>query len=272
VHIPYAAVNTPGVSAPYGTGANSCTQLAALLDGVNCATTKVVAQQVQCFAQATYCECKAKTWACNDAGRCEYTAACVAATSGSVPGGCPAYTRLDLPTATTLCNKAKKCEPEPAAGCKADADCDETVVASGSTTVDYCTDGKCTCDTDSGLCYRSCSEDLDCPVHYTCDTKTSLCRAGDQCETDSFCVTTYDDINSKCVAGTCTSSCDNDLDCNGGALTNYEATMVCNAEHVCEAVGCAADSECPAVGGVRAFCVKAPDASATGGVMSAITD
>jgi hypothetical protein len=270
VHVPYAVTNTPGVSGPYGVGANSCTELAALLDGINCATTKVVAEQVKCFAQTAYCECGTKTWACNDAGRCEYNAACVAATVGSITGGCPTYTRLGLPTPTTTCSKAKKCVPEAVAGCTANADCDETMLIAEGT--EYCTNGKCTCDTDSGKCYRSCSEDLDCPVHFTCDTKTDLCRAGDQCETNSFCVTTYNDINSKCVAGTCTSSCNNDLDCNGGVLTNYDATMVCNAEHVCEKVGCAADNECPAVGSVRAFCVKAPEATATGGVVSAITD
>jgi hypothetical protein len=269
VHVPYAVINTPGVSGPYGTGANSCTQLAALLDGVACATTKVVAEQVRCFAQAAYCDCGTKTWACNEAGRCEYAAACVAATAGSVTGGCPTYSRTGLPL-TTTCNKAKKCAPEAATGCAADADCDETVLIAEGT--DYCTDGKCVCDTDSGQCYRGCAEDLDCPVHFTCDTAASLCRMSDACETDSFCVTSTNDINAKCVEGTCQSSCDNDLDCNGGLLTNYTETMVCNAAHVCEKVGCGSDDECPAVGGVRTFCTKAPEPVPAGGVVSAVTD
>jgi hypothetical protein len=268
--LPVAVHAAYSVFAPYGAGANSCTELAAQLDGINCATTKIVADQVKCFAQAAYCECGAKTWTCSEVGRCEYAGACVAATAGSIPGGCPTYTRLSLPTPTTTCSKAKKCVPEPVAGCAADVDCDDTVLVAEQT--EYCTNGKCTCDTDSGKCYRSCGEDLDCPVHFTCDTKTSLCRAGAACETDSFCVTASNDINSKCIAGTCQGSCNNDLDCNGGRLTNSTATRVCNAQHVCEYVGCASDDECPAVGSVRAFCVKAPEATATGGVVSAITD
>lgn len=273
VHVPYAATSTPGVSGPYGTGANSCAQLADLLDGVVCATTKVAAEMALCFAQSAYCDCGAKTWACNEAGRCEYNAACVATAIGSVPGGCPSYTRIQtgLPLATT-CNKAKKCAPEPVVGCEADADCDDTVFVADSGATDYCTGGKCVCDTDTGSCYRGCAEDLDCPVSFTCDTETSLCRKGPACETDSFCVTSMNDINSKCIDGACQGSCDNDLDCNGGQLTNYTTTMVCNAQHVCETVGCESDSECPAVAGVRTFCAKAPEQMAPGGVVSAVTD
>ncbi len=268
VHVPYALFNTPGVSGPHGTGANSCIQLAALLEAVNCATTKVVAEQVQCFAQAAYCDCGSKTWACSEAGRCEYTAACVAATVGSVTGGCATYSRTGL-SLTTTCNKAKKCEPE-AGGCKADADCDETVLVAEAT--EYCTNGKCVCDTDTGSCYRGCAEDLDCPVRFACDTKTSLCRMGSECQTDSYCVTSRNDIDSKCVDGTCQGSCSNDLDCNEGRLTSYTQTMVCNAQRVCENVGCDSDDECPAAGGVRTFCSKAPAAMAVGGVRSAVTD
>jgi hypothetical protein len=271
VHIPYAVVNTPGVSGPYGTGANSCTQLAALLDGVNCATTKVVAQQVQCFAQAAYCDCGAKTWACSEAGTCEYTAACVAATVGPVTGGCAAFSRTGHPL-TQTCNKAKKCVAEAVAGCEVDADCDETVLVAGSQTVDYCTDGKCVCNTDNGLCYRGCAEDLDCPVRYSCDTKASLCRPTNECDSDAYCVTKNNDINAKCVDGACQGYCRNDLDCNGGLLTNGTYTQVCNAQHVCEAVGCNSDDECPEAGGVRTFCTKALEVGDTGTVVSAITD
>ena len=270
VHVPYAVLNTPNVSGPYGTGADSCVQLAALLDGINCATTKVVADEVRCFAQATYCDCGAKTWNCNDAGRCEYTAACVAATSGSITGGCPTYTRLGTLTPTTLCNKAKKCAPEAVAGCKVDADCDDTVLVAEGT--EYCTGGKCVCDAENGQCYRGCTEDVDCPVHFSCDTKASLCRSVKECENDSFCVTKNNDINAKCVAGTCLGSCNNDRDCNSGQLTNYTNTMVCNA-HACELVGCKSDSECETpVGGVRTFCTKAPAVSTVATVTSAVTD
>lgn len=275
VHVPYAAISTPGVSGPYGTGANSCTQLAALLDGVNCATTKVPATMAQCFAQATYCDCGAKTWACNEAGRCEYAAACTPTAANVMatptPGGCPSYTRTQTGVATsTPCNKAKKCAPEAVTGCKVDADCDETVVAYG--TADPCTDGKCVCHADTGTCYRGCTEDLDCPAHYTCDTKTSLCTYGSECESDAYCVTQYNDINSKCVEGTCQGSCNNDLDCNGGQLTSYTQTRVCNADHVCEYVGCQSDDQCPAVGGVRVFCTKAVEGEAAAGVTNSVTD
>jgi hypothetical protein len=272
VHVPYAAINN-GFSGPYGTGAKSCTELAALLDGVNCATTVVPAEKVQCFAQTAYCDCAKNTWACSDAGLCEYTAACTAAASGtSTPGGCPTYTRIGR-THVTACNKAKKCAPEAVTGCKADKDCDETVVISVPEGTDTCANGKCTCEVESGLCYRSCTEDLDCPVHFTCDTKTSLCRGGNQCDTDSYCVTYNNDINSKCVAGTCESSCDNDLDCNNGRLTNSNSTRICNAKHVCEDVGCASDDECYPVGGVRVFCTKDPGSGVTGdSVVSAVTD
>jgi len=276
VHVPYAAVSTPGVSGPYGTGANSCTQLAALLEGVNCATTALAAQRAQCFAQSAYCNCGTKTWACSDAGRCEYKAACLGtvAATGSVPGGCPSYTRIQsgLPL-STACNTAKKCAPETAdTGCTADADCDETVFVADSGATDYCTGGKCVCNTDNGLCYRGCSEDLDCPVHFTCDTTTSLCTSGKECETDSFCVTKSNNINAKCVEGSCQGSCNNDRDCNGGQLTSYTETRICNADHVCEMIGCESDDQCPTVGGVRTFCTKAPELMAPGGVVSAVTD
>jgi hypothetical protein len=270
VHVPYSAINSPGISGPYGTGAKSCTELAALLDGVNCDTTIVAAEKVQCFAKTAYCECGKTTWTCTEAGRCEYTAACSAAASGSsIPNGCPTYTRLGLPHITT-CNKAKKCALEATTGCKADKDCDETVLIAEGT--DTCANGKCTCDTDNGLCYRSCTEDLDCPVHYLCDTKASLCRGGHECDMDSFCVTRYDDINKKCVKGFCESSCNNDLDCNSGRLTNYSSTRVCNANHQCEDVGCASDDECLPVGGVRTFCTKAVTGTSGEGVVSAVTD
>lgn len=267
VHAPYA------VATPYGTGANSCTQLAALLEDVKCASTTDATDLARCFAQAAYCDCGAKTWACNEAGRCEYTAACVANTVGPVPGGCPTYTRTQTGDAAAVtCNKAKKCAPEPTTGCEADSDCDATVAVAGSDVADVCSEGKCVCDTDTGSCYRGCSEDLDCPVHFACDTKASLCRKVNECETSSFCVTAYNDINSKCIGGMCQSSCNNDLDCNGGQLTASTQTMVCNADHVCEMVGCESDDQCSAVGGVRTFCTKAPEPMAVGGVISAVTD
>jgi hypothetical protein len=270
VHLPWAAANTPGVSGPYGTGVNSCAQLAAKLADVKCATTKVAAELAMCFAQSAYCDCGKTTWTCSEAGTCVYTAACTANTVGSVPGGCPTFTRTGATTPTTTCSKAKKCEPV-ASGCAEDKDCDETVPVFDQQT-DTCSDGKCVCHTDTGRCYRGCQEDLDCPAHYACDTKTSLCTANAECETDASCVTRYNDITKKCIEGTCQSSCDNDLECNGGRLTQGTDTRVCNAKHECEIVGCQSDDECTPAGGVRTFCAKAVTGAGTAAVTSAVTD
>jgi hypothetical protein len=265
LHVPYA------LGTPYGTGANSCTQLDTMLDGVDCALNKDATIQARCFARAAYCECGKTTWTCSDAGRCVYNAACTL--SSAAVGGCPTFTRLGLPAATNAtCDvKAKKCTPS-AAGCKADADCTETTPVAGSGGLEFCTDGKCTCDTESGACYRGCAEDLDCPARSTCDTDTGLCMVGDECETDAYCVTAHNDINSKCVEGVCQPWCNTDLDCNDGFLTNGQATQVCNAGHVCEAVGCESDTECGTPGGVRSFCLPAPEPVATGTVVNAVTD
>ena len=273
VHVPYASIDTPGVSGPYGTGANSCAQLADLLDKVVCTgKTLTAAQKAQCFAQAAYCECGKNTWACNEAGRCEYTAACVSGTPSHEPGGCAQFTRTGGAAGSLVCNtKTKKCVAD-ASGCAKDADCDETTAVSGTATADVCSNGKCICHVESGLCYRPCGEDLDCPAHYTCDTKTSLCTKGVECDSDAYCVTTYNDINQKCVEGTCKPFCNTDLECNHGVLTRGTSTQICNAKHECEEVGCTSDDQCPAVGGVRVFCTKAPDAAAAGGLVSAITD
>lgn len=262
VHVAYA------VATPYGTGANSCTQLSALLEGIDCAVVKDAATQARCFAKTAYCECGKTTWTCSDAGRCIYSAACSA--SNAVVGGCPTYTRLGLPAATVAtCDlQAKKCVSP--AGCEADADCTATTPVAG--TVELCTEGKCTCDKETGGCYRGCAEDLDCPVGSSCDTDTGLCVTSDECDTDAYCVTAHNDINSKCVAGACQPWCNNDLDCNEGALTSGQQTRVCNEDHVCVAVGCESDEQCGIVGGVRSFCLPAPEPVATGTVVNAVTD
>ncbi|HYP90666.1 MAG TPA: hypothetical protein VEQ59_20990, partial [Polyangiaceae bacterium] len=180
--------------------------------------------------------------------------------------------RTSTPTPTTTCSKAKKCEPEvTATGCESNDDCDDTVTVADDG-ADNCANGKCTCDTDHGLCYRSCSEDLDCPVRYSCDKDASLCRPSAECDSDAYCVTSYNDVNAKCVDGACQAACRNDIDCNNGSLTNGTSTRICNAKHVCEDVGCTSDDQCEATGGVRTFCTKAPEATVTGGVVSAVTD
>lgn len=262
------------VTYPYGIGVKSCADLATLLDGVDCGAEALTAQNAaRCFAQTAYCECGKNTWAC-DAGKCMYSAKCT--TSGSVPGGCPTFTRAGT-VPTTTCNDKSKCEV--AAGtptCKADADCDKGEYIADSLTAEKCAAGECTCFKETGVCYRKCGEDLDCKAGSTCNTKTKVCEQGPECTSDAFCVTKYNDINEKCgMDGVCQAACDNDRDCNAGSLTSYSATRVCNADHVCELVGCASDDDCasvPGPGGVRMFCGEVAMPAAARTVSSAITD
>jgi len=262
------------VAAPYGIGVKSCTELAALLDGVKCdAAAPTALNAARCFAQTAYCDCAKTTWACSDAGKCVYKAGCTA--DGSVPGGCPSFTRAGT-AATTVCNDSGKCELTSTPTCKADADCDKAGYVADSLAAEKCTEGECTCYKPAGLCYRKCGENLDCKAGTTCDTKTKVCVQSPECTSDAFCVTKYDNINEKCSTdGMCQAACDNDRDCNQGALTNYTATRVCNANHACELVGCTSDDECasvPGPGGVRMFCGAVAATMATLGVSSAITD
>jgi hypothetical protein len=259
-------------------GAESCTELAGLLDGVDCATTKVAQSLAQCFAQSAYCECGKNTWAC-DAGTCRYTAACSKANTldAPAPGGCPQYSRSGFVfTSTCDTTGSKKCQP--AAGepvCKTDAQCtDKPVTVAGGAGVATCAEGECTCYKETGLCYRKCEEDLDCPANYACDKDTSVCLPEAGCQSDAECVTRTNNIKAKCFDdGLCEATCDNDLDCNGGYLTNGANTRICNAEHRCQLVGCTTDRECGAtVGGLRIFCADKPEVDVTGVPTSAITD
>jgi hypothetical protein len=164
----------------------------------------------------------------------------------------------------------KKCEIPVEAQCKVASDCDD-VFPIGSAS--KCLTNECTCDKSSGQCYRACQEDLDCPAKYACDTKTSLCEAEPGCATDAECVLQNNDIRQKCTDGQCAAACDNDLDCNGGRLTNGELTMVCNADKRCEAVGCQTDSDCGSTEfGLRIFCGEKAPAPAVGSITGAITD
>jgi hypothetical protein len=251
--------------------ANSCTELANLLDGVNCATATVGLAAQRCFAQAAYCDCGKNTWACND-GACSYTAACSKATFNT-PEGCPTYTRSGRALATPCdTTGSKKCEPPVADTiCKTDANCDGEYVADRAPEV--CGAGECTCYKETGTCYRKCTEDLDCPANYTCNTKTTVCEAEAGCTSDAECVVKSNDIRAKCFDGTCDVGCENDRDCNYGALTNYTSTKVCNAEKRCEAIGCSSDAECGATTyGLRIFCADKPAAVTATGISSAITD
>ncbi len=273
--LPVSVQVANSVLTPFGIGANSCTELATLLDGVKCDAAVLTAQNAaRCFAQTAYCDCAKATWSCSDAGKCIYDADCTK--SGSTPGGCPTYTRAGV-APTAVCNDDSKCEL--AAGtptCTADADCDKGEYVADSVAAEKCTAGECTCYKKAGLCYRKCGEDLDCKAGTSCETKTKVCVQNPECTSDAFCVTKYNDINEKCSPeGVCQAACDNDRDCNGGALTSYAGTRVCNANHACELVGCTSDDDCaniPGPGGVRVFCGPVAATTAEAGVSSAVTD
>jgi hypothetical protein len=252
-------------------GAESCAELEGLLEGVDCAavTAGTIAAQ-RCFAKSAYCACEDDTWAC-EAGFCQYTASCSVA-SFNTPGGCPTLSRAGMALTSPCDTKAKKCAPaanEPV--CKTDASCTSLPVTGGT---GVCAAGECTCYKATGTCYRKCEEHLDCPVNYTCDEATSVCVAEPTCEGDAECVTRLNNINAKCFAdGMCDTACNNDRDCNYGALTYGADTRVCNAEHRCVAVGCTEDSECPGTAnGVRLFCGEKVVVDPPAGVTSAITD
>lgn len=263
-------------------GAQSCTELAALLAAgdTNCAGAKLtVLESAQCFAQAAYCDCASKTWAC-EAGKCQYTASCSKTQTfpALVVGGCPQHSRAGNIFAST-CDTAgtKKCQA--AAGdpvCKTDANCVEKAMAFADplAPTQVCGEDECTCYTPTGLCYRKCEEDLDCPANYTCDTDSSVCTPEAGCGSDAECVTRLNNIRAKCFDdGACEVGCDNDLECNFGSLTNGPQTRICNAQHRCELVGCTSDRECGATAnGLRLFCGEKPTTAGDGAVTSAITD
>jgi len=253
-------------------GANSCGQLAELLDGVDCDAPSTVEKPL-CFAQSVYCECKAKTWSCTDAGLCVYSASCDSAVTGFVPDGCPTVSRAGKALYGTCNDDTSKCEPtvgDPI--CKTDADCNGKNVAD-SISAETCVGSECTCYKATGSCYVKCGEDLDCRTGETCDTKTHVCvQSSAQCTTNAFCVVNYG-VGYSCLDGVCDIECNTDLDCNDGRLTNYEDTRVCNADHRCERIGCNDDNDCPGTeNGVRLFCTDNIAQEGTDTVHSAITD
>jgi hypothetical protein len=269
-------LHAANASAPtYGTGVNSCAELAVVLDGVNCDAAVLTTQNAaRCFAQTAYCTCGKTTWTCSDANRCVYSAACTK--NFGTPGGCPSYSRAGY-ALTSACDTegSGKCEPPAAlADCKTDAECDKGLVVADGGGIERCTAGECTCYKKTA-CYRKCSEDLDCAKGKTCDTKTKVCVPAAACESDAYCVAYNNDIHSKCLMpeGVCDTQCDNDRECNYGSLTYGSSTRVCNAMHRCELVGCTNDSECPAgVGGVKLFCTTPVVVEAGTSVSSAVTD
>ena len=218
-----------------------------------------------CFYYQTYCQCAANTWACNG-GACAYTAPCSSNLANS-PGGCPSLSRTRTSLATACDMTAGKCQTM-TAGCATSAQCSDAGVADTPAT---CVGGDCTC-YQSG-CYLKCAKDLDCQAGYSCDTTTSLCVRG-ACTKDQECAVQLGNVRAKCASGTCSVACSSDRDCSppgGAGQGTFNGTICDPTAKTCVPAGCVADVDCAAVGGVRAFCVAAPDAGAKV-VHSAITN
>ncbi len=269
LHVAWSAVSVPDVSEPYGTGAQSCAELAELIGASNCATATAGTQlAAQCFAQAAYCECD-DTWSCNE-GQCSYVADCE--TDGPNPGGCPQFTRSGAALVLTCDEDSEKCEA-PAAPCKKDADCEDQYML-GTNAADICGADDCVCYQQTG-CYRACNGPLDCEPGYTCNDD-SVCEALPECTTNEDCTFANSDPRLTCVEGSCLRSCITTYDCYGGigvAALDIASTQVCY-EGACHPIGCSSDDQCSTYSSgqyVKMFCVDSAEPG-QGGVRSAITD
>jgi hypothetical protein len=246
----------------------SCTDLAKVLDGVDCAGSPGSFAE-QCFIQAAYCNCSKTAWKCNE-GTCEYAAPCQ--NSGLTTNGCATASRTDK-TLISTCNDGHCQAAAVTPVCTADADCDGKTVADD--VGDTCSPGECTCYKSAGLCYRKCSSDLNCEAGKTCDTKSHLCMPAPECTDgtdDVACQSIKQNVNAACQNGTCVVTCDNDLNCNTDLTTGL--ADVCNANHVCEPIGCSDDSQCvtTTTPPLHLFCTAKLTADTTAGPSSAVTD
>ncbi len=258
------------VGTPYGAGAESCADLAVQLEAVNCGGVLTAANAAKCFAQATYCNCTAKTWTC-DAGVCNYGPKCT--DDGATPGGCPAYSRSSKPL-YTLCSTDGLCAPEAIdPTCARDADCNGEVMADLGL---LCEDGECTCYKASGLCYRKCDGPLDCKPGQTCEDATHVCVPEPGCSSDAQCAITMLNPRARCVAEACMLGCTSDYECNGGSISSV-TSLVCAPDHVCREIGCSDNTQCSNAGinvttPVKMFCTAPEPLEAGTIVNSAITD
>lgn len=263
----------------------SCEDIASQIKAgpVNCRAPATPAEKTLCFELATYCECSAKTWACDeDTHACVYNTACVVAAGQDVPTGCPSYSRLHSLAALTCNADSKRCEGPSAApaACTTDAKCVGQQVFD-SVATDLCTADECTCYAGNKQCYRKCTRDIDCGAGMACDTdKTNLCVPSGTCTTDSECAIAHGSVAYKCNEGSCKESCKTDRDCSPSGLIGSGSSgafngSVCGADGFCASVAldCREETQCaPAVaGGLKPFCVKAPPAAGSS-VASAITD
>ncbi|HKY38510.1 MAG TPA: hypothetical protein VJN18_21350 [Polyangiaceae bacterium] len=260
----------------YGTGAKSCTELAALIASVNCNAaigTLTIAEQARCLASQAFCNCADDTWACNELGLCDYTAACSA--NADVPKGCPSFSRAGRILPTT-CSTDNTCSTPATAACTNDASCTNKPVSGlqAGALPDTCQAGECTCYDKQG-CYRKCYTDLDCAAGTLCDLAANVCTNAPQCTTNEECALRTGDVRTVCdmETATCIRPCANDLDCNPNGLTGGVFTQLCNADKMCEAIGCTTNEECPVgASGLKMFCSPRLDAAAGAMIWSAVSD
>jgi hypothetical protein len=230
-----------------------------------------------CFQQATYCSgCTKNTWSCTN-NTCVYKPACVVAVANDTPTGCPTYSRIRTLTGLSCNADTKKCEgPTAAVACTTDASCaTKPVFDRAAASTDVCSAGECTCYQPTHECYRKCSRDIECAVGSTCDTASKVCVSVGTCTADTECAVLHGSLDWKCDAGTCAKSCAADRDCSpsGHGTTTFNGT-VCAANGFCETVSgsCTDKTQCPAVNGLKTFCVDSPVAVTSGVVSSSISD
>jgi hypothetical protein len=253
-----------------GLTAKSCTELADLIDvnTVDCTAPGAGTESEWCFARATYCgDCEDK-WRCSS-GACNYQADCSA--DGHVPEGCPAYSRTGRALVSICDVDTEKCRlPAVDAYCDADADCTMKVVSDDP--ADTCVEGECACV--QAMCLRKCNKDLDCAAGRVCGDD-DVCVPSAVCENDTDCVRKLGDYRAICQDDACIVRCADDADCN--ALTGGALAQICNADRVCEAIGCSSHEECfqasdPMGAQRRLFCTERPEGGSVTTPSSAITD
>lgn len=246
-------------------GIKSCADLDVLLTDVDCDNPGAAASQ--CFARQVYCSCAKDTWDCSD-GVCSYVASCE--NSGFASNGCPTVSRSGK-TLVSTCNDSHCQLAAVDPTCSSDSDCDGKGVADDGT--DTCSAGECTCYKAAHLCYRKCDVDIDCEPGRVCDGKTHVCMLAPECMSDVDCQAAHMNVNSRCQVdlGVCKLTCETDLDCNGNLLGAL--SQVCNADHVCEAIGCTQDAQCKtsSTPSVQMFCTPKIPVSESAGPKSAIT-
>jgi hypothetical protein len=247
-------------------GVKSCSELGAVLEGVDCAASVDPTELRRCFAQSAYCDCDDENpWQC-EAGSCMYDADCSA--SGTVPDGCPQYSRSGMQL-TTLCDAGGSDKCRATALCEEDADC--TLATVSDDVNDVCAEGECVCH--EARCLRECDRDLDCAAGKVCDDDAAVCMPAGMCTGDATCQRLFADARAVCNDNdVCTLGCASDADCN--ALTGGTFANVC-FEGSCVPLGCDSDDECaletdPPGSRRRMFCAEPAEGAATGS--SAITD